>query len=405
MYYKNINMGGLEMKVHKIGIIGAGMRAMFLVDEILKRDDFEIVAISDVSQHSMDQICDVYDKEWDQYLNYKDLLEIDEIEGVIILSPDYIHEEQAIAAFEAGKHVFLEKPIATTIDGGKRVIEKRDESGKTLLIGFVLRYNKQFAKMKEIVDSGLIGDIKTGWILHSVGMGSDWYFHDWHGTMANTGGLLLQKGSHDFDIINWISESRPKRISGFGNRNFFGGDKANDLTCQECDKRYTCTEAIVKKDITWKRFDGKQTEVHYNQWRNQCAFRQEIDVLDDHHVLIEYENGINVTYTECHYTPDDNREYIFIGTKGKLTLDNAKDTITVQLRHNMHDRYEEIVYSNLQSSGGHGGGDTNILNDFAYGLTTGNQPNAGGEAGLEAISVGLLAHKSINEGKVIEYHK
>lgn len=388
------------MKKFKIGIIGAGMRTMFLMNEILKRDELEVVAVSDVSQHSLDQICSRYDKEWDKYLDYKDLLAREDIEGVIIVSPDYVHEEQAIAAFEAGKHVFLEKPIAITLEGGKKVIEARDKSGKTLLIGFVLRYNKAYKKMKELIGSGIIGEVKTGWVLHSVGAGSDWYFHDWHGTMANTGGLLLQKGSHDFDIINWVVDSKIKRIAAFGSQDFFGGDKPNELVCQNCEERNRCSEAIVDRSISWKRPDGNQAEVLYNQWRNQCVYRKEVDILDNHQVMLEYENGVKVSYLECHYTPDDNREYIFIGTKGKLKLDDANDLITVQLRNGMYDKKEKMTYENLQSSEGHGGGDKFILDDFVYALRTGEQPNAGGEAGYEAIQAGLVAHQAIRDGQI-----
>lgn len=383
------------MQTFKIGIIGAGMRTVFLVNEILKREELQIVAVSDISQHSMDQLCSLYEKNWDKYLNYKDLLDRDDIEGVIIASPDYVHEEQAIAAFEAGKHLFLEKPIAITVEGGKRVLEARDKSGKTLLIGFVLRYNKAYRKMKELISSGLIGELKTGWILHSVGAGSDWYFHDWHGSMKNTGGLLLQKGSHDLDIINWVVDSKVKRIAAFGSQDFFGGNKPNDLVCQKCEDRNKCSEAIVDRNINWKRPDGKQTEVLYNQWRNQCVFREEVDVLDNHQVLLEYENGVKVSYLECHYTPDDNREYIFIGTKGKLKLDDANDIITVELRHGMRNRKEKITYENLQSGEGHGGGDKHILDDFIYALSTGKQPAASGEEGLEAIQTGIVAHNAI----------
>ncbi len=388
------------MTKFKIGVIGVGMRSMFLMNEILKRDELEVVAVSDVSQHSLDQICSRYDKNWDKYLDYKDLLVREDIEGVIIVSPDYAHEEQAIAAFEAGKHVFLEKPIAVTLEGGNRVLEARDKSGKTLLIGFVLRYNKAYKKMKELISSGVIGEVKTGWVLHSVGAGSDWYFHDWHGTMANTGGLLLQKGSHDFDIINWVVDSKIKRIAAFGSQDFFGGNKPNDLVCQKCEERNNCSEAIQDRNISWKRPDGNQTEVLYNQWRNQCVYREEVDVLDNHQVMLEYENGVKVSYLECHYTPDDNREYIFIGTKGKLKLDDANDCITVQLRNGMYDRKEKITYENLQLSEGHGGGDKYILDDFVYALRTGKQPNAGGEAGYEAIQAGLVAHQAIRDCEI-----
>lgn len=391
---------GVIMRSYKVGIIGAGMRAMFFINDILKRSELEVTAISDISQHSLDQLCSRYDMKWDIYLDYRDLLRREDIEAVFILSPDYVHEEQALAAFESGKHVFLEKPIATSFEGGKRVIEARDKSGKILMIGFVLRYNKAYKRMKELIDSGVIGDLKTGWVLHSVGAGSDWYFHDWHGTVSNTGGLLLQKGSHDLDIINWIVSSRIKKVAAFGSRDFFGGDKPNDLECQNCEDRNTCSEAIIDRNISWKRVDGTQTEVLYNQWRNKCAYRKEIDVLDNHQVVLEYENGVKASYMECHYSPEDNREYIFIGTKGKLKLDDASDLMTIQLRNIMYDRKEKITYDNLQSSDGHGGGDQYILEEFIQALDSGKQPSCGGEAGLEAIQAGLIAHESIRDNQI-----
>ncbi|EQB86300.1 putative dehydrogenase [Clostridium punense] len=106
------------MRKFKIGIIGAGMRAMFLMNEILEREELQVVAISDISEYSMNQLCNKFDKPWDKYTNYIELLSRKDIEGVIILSPDYVHEEQAVAAFQAGKHVFLEKPLAITLEGG-----------------------------------------------------------------------------------------------------------------------------------------------------------------------------------------------------------------------------------------------------------------------------------------------
>ncbi|MPM41077.1 putative oxidoreductase YteT [bioreactor metagenome] len=250
--------------------------------------------------------------------------------------------------------------------------------------------------MKELIKSGIIGELKTGWVLHSVGAGSDWYFHDWHGSMKNTGGLLLQKGSHDLDIINWVVDSKVKRVLAFGSQDVFGGDKPNELVCQECEDKSICSEAIVDRNISWIRPDGKSAEVLYNQWRNKCVYRKEVDVLDNHLLLLQYENEVKVSYMECHYTPEDNREYIFIGTKGKLKFEDAKDLITVQLRRGIYDREEKITYENLQMSEGHGGGDKHIIDDFISALKTGEQPQVGGEAGLQAIEIGITAHEAID---------
>ena len=379
-------IGDIDMdKRYSIGFIGCGQRCIDILKEMEKREEFNIVALSDVSDENMDITCNTYNKNWDKYSDYKELLKRKDIDCVVITSPDWAHEEQAVAAFEAGKHVFLEKPVAITVSGAERVLNARDKADKILLIGFVLRYVRLFKKMKKVIEEGLIGELKTGWVLHSVAMGSDWYFHDWHGLMENTGGLLLQKGSHDFDIINWVVNSKIKKVSAFGSRDFFGGEKSNDLQCPNCAERRTCSEFTEK-----------------NRMRKKCAFRQEVDVLDNHQVIVEYQNGVKMSYMECHYTPDDNREFTFIGTKGKLKLDFANDMIEVRLRHGMYDSEEKIVFKNLLSGEGHGGGDKLILNDLINSLSTGKQPLAGGEEGMEAIRVGLMAHQSINEGKVIE---
>lgn len=185
------------------------------------------------------------------------------------------------------------------------------------------------------------------------------------------------------------------------NQDFFGGNKPKDLVCQKCEDKNKCSEAIMDRNINWKRADGNQTEVLYNQWRNQCVFREEVDVLDNLQVLVAYENGVKVSYLECHYTHDDNREYIFIGTKGKLKLDDANDIITVELKHGMYNRKEKITFENLQSGEGQGGGDKYILDDFINALSTGQQPNAGGEEGFESIESGLVAYSAITNCEIV----
>jgi predicted dehydrogenase len=255
------------------------------------------------------------------------------------------------------------------------------------------------------VESGVIGELKTGWVLHSVGAGSNWYFHDWHGEIKNTGGLLLQKGSHDFDIINWMVAARINKITAFGSRDFFGGDKPNDLICQSCSENKTCSEAVKDWYYSWNTPKGNEAKILYNRWRNKCAFRSEIDVPDNHQVLLEYENGVKITYLECHYTPEDNREYTFIGTKGKVKLDSISNTVTVQLRKDMYDRNAKMVYSETQAQNADDVGNYRIVDDFIKALTSGEQPKAGGVDGFYAVQVGILAHESIKSGKMISIKK
>ncbi|MBL4935882.1 Gfo/Idh/MocA family oxidoreductase [Clostridium sp. YIM B02515] len=388
------------MKRYKIGIIGAGLRSVFFVNEILKKEKLEIAAIADIEMNNMDHLCNIYEKKWDKYLNYKDLLEREDIEGIVLATPDYMHEEHAVEILRAGKHLFLEKPIAVTLEGARRIIKERNRSGKILIVGFVLRYNNLYKKMKELIDSGIIGEVKSGWVLHSVGTSSEWFFHDWHCKMENTGGLLIQKGSHDFDIINWIANSKVKKIAAMGSLDFFGGNNLNELECQNCKDRSRCSEAIKGNNVILRKYNGKIAKIVYNQRKNKCAFREEINVLDNYQVLLEYENGVKASYFENHYTPDDNREYIFIGTKGKLILNDEEDTITLKLRNGMQDRKEKIVYENLKALKWHGDGNSYILDDFISAMGSGINPNASGEAGLDAIEIAITAHMSIISGEV-----
>jgi predicted dehydrogenase len=160
----------------------------------------------------------------------------------------------------------------------------------------------------------------------------------------------------------------------------FGGSKPNSLTCPECGERYTCSESYPN-----------------NAPRIQCAFRKEVDCLDNHLVLMQYANGVKVSYNECHYTPDDNREYVFIGTKGKLKLDDAAGKLFVRIRKSAREKdYMEYTPGGLD--GGHGGGDPRLFIDLANAIDRRTQPLAGAQAGLDAIRVGLLAHESIRQG-------
>ncbi len=368
------------MDRRRVGLIGAGTRGVVLMRDMLSHGGFEIAAAADPDPERRESLRRAVPGDYPVSANWEELLDNPEVDLVVIASPDFAHEEQAVAAFESGRDVFLEKPIAITVDGGRRVLRARDRAGRMLLIGFVLRYAPIFRRARKLVEEGAIGRPTTAWVLHSVASGGPWYFHDWHSTFANTGGLLLQKGSHDFDLINWFAGSTPRSVYALGSREFFGGDRPDELRCAECPEAAGCSEFM-------------------DDPRALCAFRNEIDVLDDHLVLIEYDNGFKASYQECHYAPEDNREYIFIGTGGKLTVDMLHDRILLRRRGSRGD--PEILGGHGAGDCGHGGGDAGIIAELADCLRTGRAPSAGGEAGLEAVRLGLAAHESIRTGRPV----
>ena len=320
------------------------------------------------TEHGGDPLCST---------DYRALLDRKDIDAIAVCSPDFCHQEHAVAALQAGKHVFCEKPLAITIEGCDEILTTWDQDAQKLMVGFNMRYMAIFRTMKEIIDSGAIGEIKAVWVRHFVGMGGDFYYHDWHANRRNTTSLLLQKGSHDIDMIHWLTGRYTVRTAAFGSLDFFGGDKPNDLTCPECPERETCTEALFGSRV-------------------QCAFRQEVDVEDNQMMIMQLEGGIKAAYLQCHFTPDYHRNYVFVGTEGRL--ENSMPDMKVWVKTRRSNSYRELAdrtYDIKPAIGGHGGADPVICRDFVEMCLDGKEPVATPLAGRMSVAAGVCAAQSV----------
>ena len=366
----------------RIGMIGVGGRGGLWRHWHQPAGRSVVVAGADISSAALDAFRHHHGDTPYTTMDYRELLARDDIDAIAVASPDYYHEEHAVAALEAGKHVFCEKPLAITIEGCDRILKAWHNVGTRLMVGFNMRYMNIFRIMKEIVDSGAIGEMKAVWVRHFVGFGSDFYYHDWHATRQNSTSLLLQKGSHDIDMIHWIAGRYTKRTSVFGGLDFFGGDKPNDLTCPECPERETCTEALAGPRV-------------------QCVFRQEVDVEDNHVMIMELEGGIKAAYLQCHFTPDYHRNYTFIGTEGRV--ENSEPEMKVWVKTRRSNSWRELAdrtYDVKAAAGGHGGADPVICKDFVEMCLDGKEPIATPVAGRMSVAAGVCAAQSLRQGGV-----
>ena len=370
-----------QVRIGIIGVSGRGDLARYWNNP----DEKSVVAAgADTNEEYLRKFKEDYPKAFIT-TDYRRLLERDDINAIAVTSPDFTHEEYAVAALQARKHVFCEKPLAITIDGCDNILEAWKNSGCHLMVGFNMRYMNMFRKMKQIADSGAIGKIRAVWVRHFVGYGSDFYYHDWHASRQNTTGLLLHKGTHDIDIVHWITGKYGKRVAAFGGLSYFGGDKPNNLTCPECSERETCSEVM-------------------NGIRVKCAFRKEIDVEDSNMVIMELDGGIKASYTQCHFTPDYHRNYTFIGTKGSMENHEPSMKIRIKIRDmkSVSDPPEKI-YNIEPVEGSHGGADPVICRDFVDMILTGRRPIASPIAGRMSVAVGYCATESLRAGgKVVQ---
>lgn len=372
----------------RIASIGLGARGVQLVKSWHNpRGRSVVVAVADISRNALAEIQKMISDPVYTTTDYRQLLGRKDIDAIAVTSPDHLHEEHAVAALEAGKHVFCEKPLAITTEGCDRILKAWKKSGKKLMVGFNLHYANSFRSMKDIADSGTIGQIKAVWVRHFVGAGGRWYFHDWHGNRKNTTSLLLQKASHDIDMIHWISGHYTRRVAAFGSRDYYGGKKPDNLRCSKCPESRACPEFLVAPN------------------HDYCAFRKEIDVEDNSVVIMELDNGIKAVYTQCHFTPDYFRNYTFIGTEGRMENFEDGAKVVVRMRHiskkwkNLADRTYEIH----PAQGGHGGADPLISDDFIDMITLNKSPSATPVAGRMSVATGVAATKSLRSGgRVIE---
>ena len=369
----------------RIGIIGAAGRGGMAAHWHDPKGRSVVVGAADVSDSALQQFQKNVNEKAFITKDYRELLARDDIDAIAVMSPDFTHEQYVCDAFEAGKHVFSEKPMAITTDGCDRMLRAWVASGKKFMIGFNMRYMNIFRVMKDAVDSGAIGEVKTVWVRHFVGSGGSWYYHDWHAASRNTTGLLLQKASHDIDMIHWITGQYTKRVAGMGGLDYYGGDKPDDLRCLNCSDRDTCVEY------------HDETAARGNNTMDMCVFRKEVDVEDNSVMMMELEGGIKATYMQCHFTPDYCRNYTFIGTEGRIENLDDRSKVIVRMRDRSK-RWKNLSDRDLavkSASGGHGGADPQICKDFIDMLLDDKRPVATPLAGRMSVAAGCAATWSI----------
>jgi predicted dehydrogenase len=373
----------------RVGLIGTKGPTKAKTAPYWHRPELMITGVADIRKEYLKSFKENVNPDCFITTDYRELVKRDDIDIIVVNTPDFCHEEQTVAALEAGKHVFCEKPMAITIEGCDHMIAVSRKTGRKLMIRFNLRYALFVRKMKELVEAGAIGEIKAIWIRHFVGMGSFYYFHDWHANQKNTTSLLLQKGSHDIDAMHFVSGRYTKKVAAFGGLDFFGGNKPDDLRCPACAERKHCIDRAAANE---------------RPYRTYCAFRKEIDVPDNHVCIMELEGGIKAAYTECHFTPDYHRNFTFIGTEGRIENNELENKVWLWKRKHEERKTPDETFDLGPGSfaPGHGGADNRIADAFVKAMLENKEMPVPPEAGRMSVAVGVLAQKSIQEGGALQ---
>ena len=360
----------------KLGVIGVGGRGGLTALAHKPGNGSRIVAGADVNPEAIEKFKETYGKEVFVTDDYRQLLERKEVDAVFIITPDYLHEEHAVAALEAGKTVFLEKPMAITIEGCDRILATAMRTGTKLYMGHNMRYFPSVVKMKEIIDSGVIGSVQAVWCRHFVSYGGDAYFKTWHSERRFGNGLLLQKGAHDIDVIHWLAGGYTVSVAGMGKLSVY----------DKCPRREPTAKA---KPLTWTTWPPEK----------QAELSPVIDVEDHNMIMMQLDNGVQASYMQCHYTPDAGRNYTFIGTKGRI--ENIGDCgqceihVWTQRDLDAHRAVPDIIYKLKPQEGTHGGADPKVIDAFLEFARFGTKPNTSPVAARQAVATGVCGHESM----------
>jgi len=340
---------------------------------------------------------------------------------VIVTPPDRDHAHYVCRALELGCDVICEKPLTIDAPSLQRILDARAASGRRCRVTFNYRYSPPRAQVKQLLAAGAIGEVLSvdfHWLLDTA-HGAD-YFRRWHRNKASSGGLMVHKATHHFDLVNWWLDSVPESVQASGARRFYTPENAERLglsrraeRCLDCPEAGACRfhlDLRAEKLLAVMYLDHEE---HDGYRRDGCVFSPEIDIEDTVNVLVDYRSGARMSYSLNAFMPREGYSVSFNGTRGRLdhvcvessyvsggggiagVLDAAETSIRVQ-PHFGRARDVEIA----AAGGSHGGGDERLLADLFRDVP---EPDPLGRAadhvaGAWSVLTGIAANESMRTG-------
>ena len=340
-------------------------------------------------------------------------------DALIVAGRDDTHAEYVAATLRAGKRVICEKPLCTTAAQCREILAAAAESAGLCLVTHNVRYAAASVAIRSIIQSGQLGNVLSMQFDETLDRchGAD-YFRRWHGRMANSGGLLVHKACHHFDVLNWWAGSKPAWVSAQGALRFYGANGPfHGQRCRGCEHAADCDfhADMFKLEKYQKLYLEAESADGYH--RDGCVFDPAIDIYDQMFALIRYENGIEVSYTLTAYSPYESQRTVIEGSKGRLeylcgfntgwVVDSKPLPGIEQLGAEQLKLYlpaEGVVDVPIESvEGGHGGADPQLRAEF-FGRPWDDKPTeqmASLDEAVQAVLIGAAANESIATGRPV----
>lgn len=394
------------MKKIGIAIIGASMRSGMLFSFLRRNPDYGYISgIFDILPQRGQYMLHQYGvSEATIYPSLQEAVGDRRTEAVFIGTPDYAHAEPVVAALAAGKHVFCEKPIATTLEDCQAMVSAATAARSVFYVGKNLRHCPVYKKMHQLLDEGKLGKLLTIEANEYYYNGRT-YFRRWNRLEKFSGGLWITKACHDFDLLNWFAGGAPRTVYAVCQLSYYKPKAGAGPYCRVCRLKQTCPDFYdidnpIKSHWCPEWDDlGRITEQATGQMRDLCLYNSDKDTFDNGIAVVEYDNDVRATYTVNVVSARSTRQMRLMGTDGSAESDMEMGKVKYWKRHTTV--VEEYDLSEQMNASSHGGADDEILKDFFDCCRTGRKPQSGWFEGRLALQVGLAARQSYKTGEVV----
>jgi predicted dehydrogenase len=256
------------------------------------------------------------------------MLDKEQVDVVLVTSVDRTHDEYIVAALDAGRDVISEKPMTVDAPRCRRILEAVERTGRSVTVTFNYRYNPVHEAVKRLLSDGVVGEIGSvhfEWLL-DVRHGAD-YFRRWHRDKANSGGLMVHKASHHFDLVNWWLAARPVNVYAAGRLFFYGSSGARHGYDRGYVRAHGAPAAegdpfalqLANSPRLSELYLEAESEDGYLRDRN--VFGPGVSIEDDMAVLARYDTGATMSYHLTAYAPWEGYRFMVNGSKGRLELE------------------------------------------------------------------------------------